>query len=86
MLINGPYPWFLKQRIKGRQGHLSNMDSKELLEELNNSNLKHVILAHLSEENNTPEKAYNAAKAGLNCSDVTIEVARPHEPGKVVTL
>ena len=86
MLINGPYPWYLKQRIKGRQGHLSNMDSKELLEELNNENLKHVILAHLSEENNTPEKAHNAAKAALNSSDVTIEVAMPHKPGKLVTL
>ncbi|MCP3898355.1 MAG: MBL fold metallo-hydrolase, partial [Desulfobacteraceae bacterium] len=71
MLINGPYPWHLKQRIKGRQGHLSNTDSKELLKELNNENLEHVILAHLSEENNTPEKAYNAAKDGLNSSNVS---------------
>jgi len=86
MLINGPYPWHLKQRIKGRQGHLSNMDSKELLRQLNNKNLKHVTLAHLSEENNTPEKAYNAAKAALNSSDVTIEVAMPHKPGKLTTL
>lgn len=86
MLINGPYPWHLKQRIKGRQGHLSNMDSKELLEELNNKDLKHVTLAHLSEENNTPEKAYNAAKAALNSSNVIIEVAMPHKPGKLVTL
>ena len=86
MLINGPYPWYLKQRIKSKQGHLSNIDTKELLEELNNENLTHVILAHLSEENNTPEKAFNAAKAGLNSSDVTIEVAMPHKPGKLVTL
>lgn len=86
MLINGPYPWHLKQRIKGRQGHLSNMDSKELLEELNNKDLKHVTLAHLSEENNTPEKAYNAAQAALNSSDITIEVAMPHKPGKLITL
>jgi len=86
MLINGPYPWHLKQRIKGSQGHLSNNDSKELLRQLNNDNLKHVFLAHLSEENNTPEKAYNAAKKGLNSSDIVIEVAMPHQPGKLVTL
>jgi phosphoribosyl 1,2-cyclic phosphodiesterase len=86
MLKNGPYPWFLKQRIKGRQGHLSNMDSNELLQILNNKDLKHVTLAHLSEENNTPEKAYNAAKDALNSSDVTIEVAMPHKPGKLVIL
>jgi len=86
MLINGPYPWYLKQRIKSNQGHLSNVDTKELLEELNNENLKHVILAHLSEENNTPEKAFNAAKQGLNSSNVEIEVAMPHKPGKLITL
>jgi phosphoribosyl 1,2-cyclic phosphodiesterase len=86
MLINGPYPWYLKQRIKSNQGHLSNLETKELLEELNNENLKHVILAHLSEENNTPEKAFNAAKSGLNSSDVEIEVAMPHKPGKLVIL
>jgi phosphoribosyl 1,2-cyclic phosphodiesterase len=86
MLINGPYPWYLKQRIKGRHGHLSNMDSKELLEELKNENLTHVTLAHLSEENNTPEKAYNAAKEALNSPDITIEVAMPYKPGKLITL
>ncbi len=86
MLINGPYPWHLKQRIKSNHGHLSNLDTKELLIELNNDNLKHVTLAHLSEENNTPEKAFNVAKAGLNSSDVTIEVALPHKPGKLITL
>ena len=86
MLINGPYPWYLKQRIKSKQGHLSNIDTKELLSELNNENLKHVTLAHLSEENNTPEKAFNAAKAGLNDSNVEIEVAMPHKPGKLVIL
>ncbi len=54
MLINGPYPWHLKQRIRDRQGHLSNMDSKDLVAQLKTSKLKHVILAHLSEENNHP--------------------------------
>ncbi len=86
MLINGPYPWYLKQRIKGKHGHLSNLDSQQLLSELNNKDLKHVILAHLSEENNTPEKAYNTAKVALNNSNVTIDVAMPHKPGKVVIL
>ncbi len=57
MLIQGPYPWPLKQRIQGRDGHLSNIDSGALLEELSHDGLCHVILAHLSETNNTPEKA-----------------------------
>lgn len=57
MLISGPYPWHLKQRVNGRTGHLSNRDSRVLLEEIQHHRLQHVILAHLSETNNTPEKA-----------------------------
>ena len=57
MLMNGPYPWHLKQRVKGRTGHLSNQDSRCLLQEIHHSQLQHVILAHLSEINNTPQKA-----------------------------
>ncbi len=63
MLIKGPYPWPLKQRVKGRTGHLSNNESGMLLKELLHENLTHVILAHLSETNNTPEKAL--AEVGL---------------------
>jgi len=55
MLINGPYPWPIKQRIKSRTGHLSNEASKNLLKELQHDRLKHVILAHLSQINNTPQ-------------------------------
>jgi phosphoribosyl 1,2-cyclic phosphodiesterase len=57
MLFNGPYPWHLKQRVNGRTGHLSNQDSRLLLEEIQHKQLQHVVLAHLSETNNTPEKA-----------------------------
>jgi phosphoribosyl 1,2-cyclic phosphodiesterase len=60
MLAEGPYPWPLKQRIKGRNGHLSNEASRDLLAELKHSGLCHVILAHLSETNNTPAKAREA--------------------------
>jgi phosphoribosyl 1,2-cyclic phosphodiesterase len=60
MLAEGPYPWPLKQRIKGRSGHLSNEASRDLLAELKHSGLCHVILAHLSETNNTPAKAREA--------------------------
>jgi phosphoribosyl 1,2-cyclic phosphodiesterase len=58
MLTEGPYPWPLKQRIKSRSGHLSNQDSRDLLEEIKHDGLCHVILAHLSETNNTAQKAY----------------------------
>ena len=63
MLAEGPYPWPLKQRIKSRSGHLSNEDSRDLLADLENHNLCHVILAHLSETNNTAAKALAAFEA-----------------------
>ncbi len=66
MLINGPYPWHLKQRIKSRNGHLSNQDSCNLLEQVLHINLAYVILAHLSEENNDPEIALKTLKQAVN--------------------
>ncbi len=57
MLLSGPYPWHLKQRIKGRTGHLSNTVSRDLLSDIRHSGLQHVILAHLSDKNNTASKA-----------------------------
>jgi phosphoribosyl 1,2-cyclic phosphodiesterase len=57
LLLDGPYPWYLKQRIRGRNGHLSNRASGEVLAEIRHAGLEHVILAHLSETNNRPEIA-----------------------------
>lgn len=54
MLMNGPYPWNLKQRIKSRHGHLSNDESLELLFELAHEGLEVLVMAHLSEVNNHP--------------------------------
>lgn len=76
MLINGPYPWHLKQRIKGRGGHLSNLDSRRLVQGLIHERLRHVILAHLSEQNNTPEKALRAVSAAASGRRLRFSVAR----------
>jgi phosphoribosyl 1,2-cyclic phosphodiesterase len=65
MLMDGPYPWFLKQRIRGRTGHLSNSESGQLLAEIAHPGLEQVILAHLSATNNTPEKALAAVSQAL---------------------
>lgn len=86
MLINGPYPWNLKQRIKGRTGHLSNKDARNLIKDLKSDQLKHVILAHLSEENNTPERAASEALKAINSSDIRLHVARPDQPGEIIKL
>jgi len=60
LLLNGPYPPELKQRIRSRHGHLSNTDSHELLEALHHQDLRAVIFAHLSEVNNRPELVRNS--------------------------
>ena len=59
MLMSGPYPWHLKDRISGRRGHLSNYDAGELLRSILNTRLRRVTLGHLSDQNNTRDKALN---------------------------
>lgn len=57
MLMNGPYPKFLKQRVVGTVGHLSNKDSSFYLSKVIGPKTKKIMLMHLSEKNNTEEKA-----------------------------
>lgn len=65
LLATGPYPWSLKQRIKGRSGHLSNEDARDLLGEIACTKLKNIILGHLSKENNCPQKAFDTVSQAL---------------------
>jgi phosphoribosyl 1,2-cyclic phosphodiesterase len=65
MLMNGPYPWELKQRIKSRHGHLSNEESLNLLHELAHSGLEVLVMAHLSEVNNHPSHVVRTTTAFL---------------------
>ncbi len=65
MLMTGPYPWPLKQRVRGDFGHLSNAQGAQLLAQLCHARLSHVVLAHLSEHNNTQRLAREAAEAVL---------------------
>jgi len=57
MLKNGPYPPFLKQRIKGQQGHLSNYEAGQILARIPRQAVMQVFLAHLSQQNNRPSVA-----------------------------
>jgi phosphoribosyl 1,2-cyclic phosphodiesterase len=86
MLINGPYPWPVKQRIKSRTGHLSNAASKTLLNELQHDGLKHVMLAHLSETNNTPQKAVNEVGRALTRCKARLYVATQDKCGVLLHL
>lgn len=86
MLVNGAYPWHLKQRIKSRTGHLSNSEARDLVGELVHSELHHVVLAHLSEENNLPRKAATEVAKGLNGTGISLYVAGPDQPGEMIRL
>ncbi len=57
MLAVGPYPEFLKRRIKGKQGHLSNYDAGQILARIPRRHAMNVFLAHLSKQNNLPHLA-----------------------------
>jgi len=80
------YPEQLKARIAGRRGHLSNADSAEFLSELVRGGTRQVALAHLSQENNTPELAYDTAaqvllEAGIQPGqDLHLTIARQEGP------
>jgi len=75
MLQSGPYSWSLKQRVGGDLGHLDNMDSAGLLSKLDNTQLQHLVAAHLSAKNNTPELARAALAQVLGCEHNWIGVA-----------
>ena len=79
MLANGNYPLSLKQRVGGRLGHLNNADAAALLARLDNSRLQHIVAAHLSRRNNTPELAVSALSAALNCNEEWVAVATQDE-------
>jgi phosphoribosyl 1,2-cyclic phosphodiesterase len=73
MLANGPYPAFLKRRIAGQKGHLSNWDAAKVLRDLGDS-IHLAILAHLSEENNRPDLALITAQEGLSLHAESVEL------------
>ncbi|TCJ13462.1 MBL fold metallo-hydrolase [Parasulfuritortus cantonensis] len=78
-LRRGRYPATLKARILGRYGHLDNAAAASLLGSLNGRRLQHVVAAHLSEENNTPELARAALAAVLDCTEDWVAVADQSE-------
>lgn len=79
MLANGSYPFSLKNRVGGRFGHLNNEAAAALLARLDNSQLQHIVAAHLSRKNNTPELAVHALSKVLDCGAEWIGVATQNE-------
>ncbi|HKC31304.1 MAG TPA: MBL fold metallo-hydrolase [Burkholderiales bacterium] len=79
MLWGGAYPKWLKERIAGPFGHLDNRQSEQLLGALDCSRLKHVIGAHLSQQNNRPELARAALARAMGCGESWIGLAGQEE-------
>ena len=92
MLEYGAYPRYLKRRIAGELGHLSNINAGELLAECMNGRIRHVVLGHLSEENNRPRLAFNTVAGILEKSRIIVErhlalsLAKRHEPSEMIEL
>ncbi len=85
MLLSGPYPYHLKRRILSDKGHLSNENSAKLAEFLAKNGTKHFVLGHLSKENNYPPTAEATVRAALReYSDITLAVASPDMPTKII--
>lgn len=73
MLQDGPYPYRLKQRILGQKGHLSNENAAHLATQLVKWGAKSIALGHLSEKNNTPQKAYSATVSCFEQNGISVE-------------
>ena len=89
MLMAGPYPWALKQRINGTKGHLENGEASNTLGRLVDNGLEQVVLAHLSEENNRPDLAVSACQSVLDQRDANrfqLSVAEQNQPTPVFVL
>jgi phosphoribosyl 1,2-cyclic phosphodiesterase len=79
LLMNGDYPYSLKQRVGGRYGHLNNQEAAGILAGLDASRLQHLIAAHLSRKNNTPELAVRALSVAASCEESWVGVATQEE-------
>lgn len=92
LLDNQNYPVFLKRRILGDKGHLSNKTCEEIIENLTYNKVSQVVLSHLSEENNSPSLAYNYIKKELNKKDIVegkdifIDVASQYKIGTIFNI
>ena len=93
MLQVGPYPYYLKRRILGNRGHLSNELSGRLVCDLMHDGLKAIQLGHLSKENNMEELAYETVRTEINMSsipysanDIELSVAKRSEASEAILV
>ena len=84
MLENGKYPIHLKNRIRSGQGHLSNKEALDLFITHRSPNLSHLLLSHLSKENNSPEIVESLFKQYAN--SITITIAHRYQATEIFTI
>jgi phosphoribosyl 1,2-cyclic phosphodiesterase len=92
MLANGTYPHYLKARIRSDHGHLGNHQTSVFLADIISDDLNHICLAHLSKNNNTPEKALKTllqtfSERGINVnSHERISILNRNMPNEIIRL
>ena len=86
MLMDGPYPRFLKERVISDKGHLSNRTTAKYLKKIISSNTKTIVLAHLSETNNTHELALNTLREEVPDEQIKVVVADQYEPTECIEI
>ena len=84
MLMTGPYPYHLKTRVASNKGHLSNEACAEFACELAQSGTRAIMLAHLSQENNEPELAFDVVSSAVSGYGVNIAVAQQYIPVELI--
>ena len=86
MLMDGPYPRFLKERVISDRGHLSNKTTAGYLKKIVTDNTKCVVLAHISEKNNKVDLAYQEANNVLKDKNIELLVAMQDEESKLIEV
>jgi phosphoribosyl 1,2-cyclic phosphodiesterase len=87
MLMNGPYPWYLKQRIMSRLGHLSNDNVASFIKECINEKCLFLLLAHLSKQNNRNELVLSTALSALGNNKITkVIISQQEIPTDIIEL
>ncbi len=86
MLMDGPYPRFLKERVISDRGHLSNKTTASYLKKITTNNTKYVVLAHISEKNNTKDLAYKESSIVLQDKNIKLLIAEQDKETELIEV
>ena len=89
MLMDGPYPYYLKQRVQGDKGHLSNKQASDYLCKFIGDNTRKIVFAHISEHNNSYEKVIETFNEELSKNDMKFDdvlIAKQNEVTEVIEV